>query len=177
MCLHGRGHKKGFQGSNTSIHKAWLVVPWEMKQPAKAESAKGYGFSEAGTATHSSTPAWSLPWAEEPGGLQSTGLQRARHNWSDWALTHVWLQQLEKMAPHFINVQFAWEAEAGLHKDYRVGGCCWRDGVAPSLCVVWQGSAHIQTGSCCSKPAWANSAIQDWWALRRNTGKLKIRGE
>lgn len=36
-CLHGRGHKKGFQDSNTSIHKAWLVVPWEMKQPAKQD--------------------------------------------------------------------------------------------------------------------------------------------
>ena len=28
-------------------------------------------------ATHSSIPAWEIPWTEEPGGLQSTGLQRA----------------------------------------------------------------------------------------------------
>ena len=27
-------------------------------------------------ATHSSTPAWRIPWTEEPGGLQSTGPQR-----------------------------------------------------------------------------------------------------
>ena len=27
-------------------------------------------------ATHSSSPAWILPWTEEPGGLQSMGLQR-----------------------------------------------------------------------------------------------------
>ena len=27
-------------------------------------------------ATHSSTGAWKIPWAEEPGGLESTGLQR-----------------------------------------------------------------------------------------------------
>ena len=26
-------------------------------------------------ATHSSTPAWEIPWTEEPGGLQSMGLQ------------------------------------------------------------------------------------------------------
>ena len=26
-------------------------------------------------ATHSSIPAWRIPWTEEPGGLQSTGLQ------------------------------------------------------------------------------------------------------
>ena len=29
---------------------------------------------------HSSIPAWRMPWTEEPGGLQSTGLQRVRHN-------------------------------------------------------------------------------------------------
>ena len=32
-------------------------------------------------ATHSSTLAWKIPWMEEPGRLQSTGLQRVRHNW------------------------------------------------------------------------------------------------
>ena len=30
-------------------------------------------------ATHSSIPAWKIPWTEEPGGLQSNGLQRVRH--------------------------------------------------------------------------------------------------
>ena len=33
-------------------------------------------------ATHSSTLAWKIPWTEEPGGLQSMGLQRVRHNWA-----------------------------------------------------------------------------------------------
>ena len=33
-------------------------------------------------ATHSSTLAWKIPWMEEPGGLQSMGLQRVRHNWA-----------------------------------------------------------------------------------------------
>ena len=32
-------------------------------------------------ATHSSILAWGIPWTEEPGGLESTGLQRVRHNW------------------------------------------------------------------------------------------------
>ena len=31
-------------------------------------------------ATHSSIPAWRIPWTEEPGGLQSTGSQRVRHD-------------------------------------------------------------------------------------------------
>ena len=30
--------------------------------------------------THSSILAWRIPWMEEPGGLQSTGLQRVGHD-------------------------------------------------------------------------------------------------
>ena len=33
-----------------------------------------------GIATRSSILAWRIPWTEEPGGPQSIGLQRARHN-------------------------------------------------------------------------------------------------
>ena len=31
--------------------------------------------------THSSFLAWRIPWTEKPGGLQSMGLQRIRHDW------------------------------------------------------------------------------------------------
>ena len=34
---------------------------------------------EKGVATHSSILAWRIPWAEEPGGLQSMGSQE---NWT-----------------------------------------------------------------------------------------------
>ena len=44
---------------------------------------------EEGMATHSSILAWRILWTEEPGGLQSIGLQRAGHNWSDSACTHM----------------------------------------------------------------------------------------
>ena len=30
--------------------------------------------------THSSIPAWKIPWTEERGGLQSMGSQRIEHN-------------------------------------------------------------------------------------------------
>ena len=39
---------------------------------------------EAGMAAHSSILAWKIPWTEEPGGLQSMGLQRVRHSCSNW---------------------------------------------------------------------------------------------
>ena len=31
-------------------------------------------------AIHSSTLAWKIPWTEEPGGLQSMGSQKVRHD-------------------------------------------------------------------------------------------------
>ena len=33
-------------------------------------------------APHSSTLAWKIPWMEEPGGLQSMGWRRVRHDWA-----------------------------------------------------------------------------------------------
>ena len=33
-------------------------------------------------ATHSNILAWRNPWTEEPGGLQSVGLQRIGHDWA-----------------------------------------------------------------------------------------------
>ena len=35
---------------------------------------------EEGMATHSSILAWKVPWTEEPGRLQSMGLQRVRYD-------------------------------------------------------------------------------------------------
>ena len=35
---------------------------------------------EMGMAAHASILAWRTPWTEEPGGLQSMGSQRGRHN-------------------------------------------------------------------------------------------------
>ena len=40
---------------------------------------------EEGTATHSSVLAWRIPWTEEPGRLQSMGLQRVGYDGSDLA--------------------------------------------------------------------------------------------
>ena len=37
---------------------------------------------EKAVAPHSSTLAWKIPWAEEPGGLQSTGSRRVGFDWA-----------------------------------------------------------------------------------------------
>ena len=41
-----------------------------------------------GMAVDSSILAWRIPWTEEPGGLQSIGLQRVRHDSNDLARMH-----------------------------------------------------------------------------------------
>ena len=46
-------------------------------QETQDESLGREDSLEEEMATHSSIPAWEIPWAEEPGGLQSMGLQRA----------------------------------------------------------------------------------------------------
>jgi len=49
----------------------------------KARDRSSLGWEdplEEEVATHSSILAWKIPWTEEPGGLQSMGLQRVGHN-------------------------------------------------------------------------------------------------
>ena len=41
-----------------------------------------YSWEEKAMAPHSSTLAWKIPWAEEPGRLQSMGSLRVRHDWA-----------------------------------------------------------------------------------------------
>ena len=43
-------------------------------------SLGGEDTLEKEMATHSSILAWRIPWTEEPGGLQSMGLQRVGHD-------------------------------------------------------------------------------------------------
>ena len=44
---------------------------------------------EEGKATHSSILAWRIPWTEEPGGLQSVGLQRVGYDWVTKQRAHI----------------------------------------------------------------------------------------
>ena len=49
-------------------------------QEAQVWSLGGEDPLEKEMAAHSSIPAWRMPWAEEPGGLQSKGSRRVRHD-------------------------------------------------------------------------------------------------
>ena len=47
---------------------------------------------EKGMAAHSSILAWRIPWTEEPGGLQSMGLQRVGLYWATNPFTFLLLK-------------------------------------------------------------------------------------
>ena len=48
-------------------------------QETQVQSPGGEDPLEKGMATHSSILAWRISWTEEPGSLQSRGLQRVGH--------------------------------------------------------------------------------------------------
>ena len=63
---------------------ASLVAQTVKNLPAMRETwVRSLGWEdplEEGMATHSSILAWRIPWTEEPGALQSMGLQRVGHD-------------------------------------------------------------------------------------------------
>ena len=69
---------------NKESRWAFLVAQLAKNLPATWETwVRSLGQEdplEKGKATHSGIFAWRIRWTEEPGGLQSTGSQRVRHN-------------------------------------------------------------------------------------------------
>ena len=49
-------------------------------QKTRVQSLGREDLLEEEMTTHSSILAWEMPWTEEPGGLQSMGLQRVGHD-------------------------------------------------------------------------------------------------
>ena len=56
-----------------------LAVMQETQESSAQSLGQEYSLEEK-MATHSSILAWEIPWTEEPGGPQSMGLQRVRHD-------------------------------------------------------------------------------------------------
>ena len=67
-----RNHKHGSR--ILSFVSSMLLSPWDLNPSHQP--------SEKAMAPHSSTLAWKIPWMEEPGGLQSMGSLRVRHDWA-----------------------------------------------------------------------------------------------
>ena len=75
----------------TGFPVGWAVknsIPLQETQETQVQSLSQEDPLEEDMATYSSTLTWRIPWTEEPGGLQSMGSQRLRHDWSDLAHTN-----------------------------------------------------------------------------------------
>ena len=74
------------KGNSVTLSVIWasLVAQMVKRLPAiretRVQSPGREDPLEKEMATHSSTLAWKIPWVEEPGRLQSMGLQRVGHD-------------------------------------------------------------------------------------------------
>ena len=89
MVYHNHYHTE-FQLSGTRL-------PWWLSGKESASNAGDLGsIPESGNlleedmAVHSNILAWRIPWTEEPGGLQSGGLQRVGHDITTLFGTRIW---------------------------------------------------------------------------------------
>ena len=82
-----------FLGWEDPLEKGWIPTPASLGFPGGSDGKESPAVWETwvlslggedplgeGMATHSSILAWRIPWTEEPGGLQSMGSQRVRHD-------------------------------------------------------------------------------------------------
>ena len=83
----GWGSQNGLQFGNSLIKQ--VIFPGGSDGKESAYNVETWVWSlgpevplEKGMATHSSILAWRILWTEEPGGLQSMGLQRVGHDWA-----------------------------------------------------------------------------------------------
>ena len=116
-------------------------------------------------APHSSTPAWKIPWTEEPGGLQSMGSRRVGHDWAaslslftfmhwrrKWQLTPVFLPGESQgrgslvgcrpMGSH--RVRHDWSDLEAAAATIQLKGIPLIESVLDSLCVSYFGLERIE---------------------------------
>ena len=86
VLIPGSGRSPG-KGLGYLLQDSWasLVAQMVKNLPAMQEAwVRSLDWEdplEEGMATHSSILTWRIPWTEEPGGLQSMGLQRIGYDW------------------------------------------------------------------------------------------------
>ena len=129
-------------------------------------------------APHSSTLAWKIPWAEEPGRLRSMGVSKSGTRLSDFTFTVHFHALEEEMATH--SSVLAWRipgtAEPGgllSMGSHRVGHD-WGDLAAAAaaakrlekLCKVWQGLKPLPpVGSLLGDSGFASGLVWTEWSL------------
>ena len=81
-----------------------LIFSYIIKLPIHPEKINSYSKinNYSLVLPHSSTLAWQIPWTEEPGGLQSMGSQRVRHNWATSLFTFMHRRRKWQPTPVFL---------------------------------------------------------------------------
>ena len=104
-------------------------------------------------APHSSTLAWKIPWTEEPGKLQSMGMQRVGQDWvtslSLFAFMH-WRRKWEPIPVFLTGGSLGWQSLVG----YRL----WGRTESETTEATWQ-QQHVWMGELGHKEAWA---LKNW---------------
>ena len=86
LCYFSQGFPGGSTVKNLSARQETRVLSLGQEDPL-----------EQGMATHASILTWRIPWTEEPGGLQSMGSQRVRHDWATNTIVYksfLWMVQV-----------------------------------------------------------------------------------
>ena len=95
-------------------------------------------------ATHSCILAWKIPWTEEPGRLQSMGLQRIRHDW----VTSLSLSLSLSPLP-------IWQIEKPRHREVRKGSeghTAYRTKIPTN--EAWSPHCQVLTPPLCASFVW-----------------------
>ena len=90
------GHENNF----LALLKKKICLPMQRCKRQGLIPGWGRSFSRKWQSTR--FLAWKIPWTEEPGGLQSTGLQRVGHDWVH-THTHAHTHMLWKDSSHLVN--------------------------------------------------------------------------
>ena len=126
------------QGTQPSPHTGLFYIPMSLLEKVMA--------------THSSTLAWKIPWAEEPGGLQSMGLWRVRHDWATLLSLFTFMHWRRKWHPTPVLLPGESQGRGSLV------GC--RYGVAQSRTwLKWLSSSSSSQYSCLENPRDGGA----WW--------------
>ena len=130
----------------TAIRETWV---WSLGREDSLEE---------GLTTYSSILAWRIPWTEEPGGLQSMGLQRVGNDWATF--THLTLGSSGKEPSCQSRRCKRWEFESLGQKDPP------EEGMATHSSIAWripwtEESDKLQ--SMGSQLKWLSMHACMWW--------------
>ena len=109
--------------------------------------------SEKTMAPHSSTLAWKIPWTEEPGGLQSMGLLRVRHDWATSLSLSTFMHWRKNGNP----LQYS------CLENPRDGGACWAAVYRVAQSRTWL--KRLSSSSSSSKKAMAPHSSTLAWKI------------